>query len=244
MVKTKLKPHIGIKSIILIVVCGMLIAADLLTKHYEELFSWNFIIIPGFIEIKGGAGQRNPGCAFGFLNDNPQIGQPILITLTCFMLVLLIAMFIFMPEKHLMLKTAITFLIGGALGNLVDRLMLHAVRDFIGLNMLFDPNGLVYCNLADFFVVIGAIVAVVALAFVDEWAIFPLTKKAKAAQAQRKAEEEAARLEMVQGPEAQNGLKEDDNGPTGVQNPSESQNGGSSNDSADGSPENGGGDGN
>ena len=48
-----------------------------------------------------------------------------------------------------------------------------------------------YCNLADFWIVIGVALAVVDLMFLNEWAVIPLTKKAKAAQAARKAQEEA-----------------------------------------------------
>lgn len=194
MLKKKLKPNIGVKSLILIVVCGLLIALDLLTKRYEELYDWNFKIIPGFIEISSGI--HNQGCAFSFLNDNPQIGQPLLISLTSVMLVFLVAFFIFLPERFTLMKVTVVIVIAGAIGNLVDRSYTAAlygisgayVRDFIGLNMLFKGN-LVYCNIADFCVVIGAILAVLDLMFLGEWAVFPLTKKAKAAQAKKKEED-------------------------------------------------------
>ena len=189
MLKTKLKPNIGIKSIILIVFCGALIAADLLTKHFEEACHWDFVIIPGFIEVFGNI--RNPGCAFSFLDDNPQIGQPILISFTMIMLVFLVFVFIVVPERFTVMKVAISIVIAGAIGNLVDRFALREVRDFIGLNMFFNPSSLVYCNLADFFIVIGAAMVVIDMLFFSEIAVFPLTKKAKAAQAARRAEEEA-----------------------------------------------------
>lgn len=187
MTKSKLKPNIGIKSIILIAVCGILIAVDLLTKYYEELYNWDFAVIPGFIEVCGNI--RNGGCAFSFLNDNPQIGQPILISLTFVMLIFLIFVFIVMPERFTVMKISISIVIAGAIGNLVDRFMLHEVRDFIGLNMLFNSRNLVYCNLADFFIVIGTALIVIDMLFFSEIAVFPLTKKAKAAQAKRREEE-------------------------------------------------------
>lgn len=199
MLKSKLKPHIGVKSLILIIVCGILIAADLLTKHYEELCNWNLIIISGFIEIEGGLHHRNPGCAFSFLNENPQIGQPILITFTIIMLAFLIFIFIVVPERFTVIKVSISIIIAGAIGNLVDRFMLGAVRDFIGLNMLFNRFNLVYCNLADFFIVIGAAMIVIDMLFFSEFAVFPLTKKAKEAQAKRREEEnERERLKNEQ----------------------------------------------
>ncbi|MCD8286125.1 MAG: hypothetical protein LUD50_02735, partial [Clostridia bacterium] len=76
----KLKPHVKYKSWILIGVFAVLIFLDLLFKYLEETFGWNAVIIKGWVEIH--SGFRNAGCAFSFLNDNPQIGQPILITVT------------------------------------------------------------------------------------------------------------------------------------------------------------------
>ncbi len=127
-------------------------------------------------------------CAFSFLNNNPQIGQPILITLTFILLALLIFAFICLPERFTVLKTAIAIVIAGAIGNLVDRIAFFYVRDWFGLWMF---GGMTFCNFADFWIVIGVALAVIDLMFLNEWAVFPLTKKAKAAQAERKAQEEA-----------------------------------------------------
>lgn len=186
MFKNKWKPHIGVKSIILTGACGLLVAVDLLTKYFAKRYpeAWTVKIIPGWVELNGYI-PNNQGCAFSFLNENPQIGQPILITLTILMLAFLIGAFIFIPERFTVLKVSVTLVAAGAVGNLADRFMYRSVRDFFGLNMLFDGS-LVYCNFADFFVVVGAILAVVDLLFLDEFAVFPLTKRAKAAQAAAK----------------------------------------------------------
>lgn len=187
MQKRKLKPQIGPFGAFLIVVCSLLILVDILTKYFEEKNMWNFTVIKGWIEISS---RRNPGCAFSFLDENPEIGQPILITLTMIMLAVLIVIFIFTPERSKLLKTALAVVIAGAVGNLIDRFIFREVRDFIGLNMLFNGN-LVYCNFADFCIVIGAALVVIDLLFLDDWAVFPLTKRAKAAQKKRREEEEA-----------------------------------------------------
>lgn len=193
MLKIKPKPNIGVKSIILILISGALIAADLLTKYFAKRDLWNVRIIPGWVELNGSI-PNNQGCAFSFLNDNPQIGQPLLITLTILMLIFLIAVFVFMPERFTLLKISLSFIIAGAMGNLIDRFMFRSVRDFFGLNMLFN-GGLVYCNLADFFIVIGAILAIIDLLFFNEFAVFPLTKRAKEAQAARKEFDDKKQIE-------------------------------------------------
>lgn len=188
MINKKFKPNIGVKSITLILICATLIAIDLLTKYLVKLNpSWSMEIIPGWIELDGGI-PNNQGCAFSFLNDNPQIGQPLFITLTFIMLAFLIPIFIFLPERFTLMKITLAIIIAGAVGNLVDRLAFRSVRDFIGLNMQFNTQNLVYCNFADFCVVVGAILAILDLMFFGEWAVFPLTKKAKEAQAKQKEE--------------------------------------------------------
>ena len=178
MKKFRFKPNVGIKTLIFSIVCAALIALDLVTKFLEEEQCWQAVIIPNFIEISNNV--RNPGCAFSFLNDSPY-GQPVLITLTMIMLPVLIAAMVLVPERFTLIKLAVSLVIAGAIGNLVDRFAFHEVRDFFGINMLFT-DGLVYCNFADFFIVIGAIVVIVDLLFVNEYCLLPLTKKAREAQ--------------------------------------------------------------
>lgn len=191
----KLKPNFGVKSIILLAVCAVLVAIDLLTKFFAKQYAWDVVIIPGWIELDGSI-PNNQGCAFSFLNNNPQIGQPLLISLTIVMLIVLALLYVFLPERFTLMKITLSIVIAGAIGNLVDRLAFRSVRDFIGLNMQFDTQRLVYCNFADFCIVIGAILAVLDLMFLGEWAVFPLTKTAKAAQAKQKEQEKLKEQEL------------------------------------------------
>lgn len=199
MFKKKLKPQFGKLSIILLVVIAVLIAADLLTKHFEEAYpaAFNVTIIPGFIELRSGI--RNPGCAFSFLDENPNIGQPVLITVTSILIVVLIFGFIFIPNRFKFLKIALSIVIAGAIGNLVDRIAFFYVRDWFGLWMF---GKIAYCNFADFWIVIGAILAAVDMLFLNEISVFPLTKKAKAFQAARKEEEERQKAAEAEAPAA------------------------------------------
>ncbi len=198
MLKGKVKPHFGKLSIILIAVIVALVAADLLTKYFEEAYRWQWDggFLNGFIKIQ--SGHRNFGCAFSFLNDNPQVGQPILITFTFILLAFLIFLFICMPQRFYLLRVAISIVIAGALGNLYDRLfIIHEaagvgnVRDWFGINMF---GHMTYCNLADFWITIGVALAILDLLFFNEYSVLPLTKKAKAAQKARKEKEDAEEL--------------------------------------------------
>lgn len=184
MTKGKFKVHFGKKSIIFTVICLVLIAADLLTKAFKD--DWLLILVRDFIEIDGST-PNNPGCAFSFLNEHPEIGQPILITFTFILLAVIITIFLLVPERFTLTKLSLSVISAGAIGNLVDRLAYKSVRDFIGLNMF---GKMVYCNLADFFIVIGTILVVIDVLFINDWAVFPLTKSARKAQAERKLREE------------------------------------------------------
>ena len=191
MKKLKIKPNIGKLSLILIGVIALLIAADLVTKYLADTYYWHKIIIPDFIEITSHI--HNNGIAFSlFSNVPPEILQPILITFTFILLAFVAFVFVVFPERFVILKVSSSLVIAGAIGNLVDRIMLYEVRDWLRLSIFGT------CNLADCFIVIGAILAVVDLMFLNEWAVFPLTKKAKEVQAAKKlAEEEAEKSENM-----------------------------------------------
>lgn len=185
--KFKLKPQFGKKSIIFALISAVLLFADLITKYLEEKYLWDVTIIPDVVEFESGV--RNSGMAFGIFNNNPQVWQPIFITFTLLLLVGLVFAFIFLPEKFTLLKLACALVIAGAIGNLVDRIMLFEVRDWFFL-WIFGV-----CNLADFWVVIGAVIAIVDMMFLNEWAVIPLTQRAK--DAQKAAEQSAEKKEDV-----------------------------------------------
>ena len=183
----KIKPHFGKLSIILLIAIAVLIAADLLTKNFEVIGDCNTKIIPGVVEINSGV--RNDGIAFGIY-----IGPIPTLILTFILLAIMIFAFIVVPNRFILLKVAISMVISGAIGNIVDRIALGYVRDWFGLWMF---GSIAYCNFADFWIVIGAILAAIDMLFINEISVFPLTKKAKAFQAAKKEEEEGKKTETT-----------------------------------------------
>lgn len=197
MQKGKFKVNIGRVTVILIAVFAILLATDVMLKVCEEAFDWNFTVIPRLIYVE--SGNRNSGAAFSFL-ANASWGQTFLIVITVIMLVALVALFLYLPERFFLLKLAVAMVSAGAVGNLIDRIAFRNVRDFVWVNMF---GKWACCNFADFWIVFGIIIAVVDMLFLNEWAVFPLTKKAKQAQAEIK--NKGARSE-----DASDGKKEDD----------------------------------
>lgn len=182
--KIKLKISVGISGLILLGVFAVLLAADLILKYCAVKYRWQFTVIPGVIEVV--PVQYNTGAAFSFLNDKSW-AQAFFITITFIMLAALVFAYLFIPKRFVVLKTAIAVVCAGAVGNLVDRLAFQCVRDFVDV-WLF--GSMACCNFADFWIVFGVIIAVVDMLFLNEWAAFPLTRKAKLAQKTREGKVE------------------------------------------------------
>jgi signal peptidase II len=92
----------------------------------------------------------NTGIAFGFLDD----GAGLVIAITAATLALLVAWFAVAPTRPgLWLATGL--IVGGALGNLADRIRVDAVTDFI------DPPYWPAFNLADVAITAGVVTLVV-----------------------------------------------------------------------------------
>lgn len=179
----RIKSNLGVKSLIFLGVFIVLLVADLVLKYCEELYEWDFTVIPGVIFVEHG--HRNPGAGFSWLADKAW-GQTFLIVLTFIMIAAIVLAILALPERFTLLKLSLYIILAGAIGNLVDRLMFGEVRDFVWLVIV---NA--YCNFADFWIVIGGIMAILDMLFFNEWAVLPLTKRARAAQAEHRKREEA-----------------------------------------------------
>jgi signal peptidase II len=132
-------------------VCATVIALDQLTKH--TLGTWIKPgqvrhVIPGLTLVY----ERNTGVAFSFL-----AGTGALVYLvTGVALIALIAFLLLRPRRKLLwLPTGM--LVGGAIGNVIDRVALGSVIDFIKL-----PHWPAF-NIADTCITFGVIILVVVI---------------------------------------------------------------------------------
>ena len=154
-------------------------------------------IIPGWIEL---CQHYNKGVAFSGLNDAAPWVKVLLIVGTG-VLMALFAVFYFKTDKRRsFLRLAVVFIVAGGVGNLIDRLYFKmwlpdapfGVRDMVMLDFQIFNFGI--CNFADFFISAGAVMLVLAIAFLDRDAFIPLGKYkalAEEAEKERKAKEEA-----------------------------------------------------
>ena len=100
------------------------------------------------------------GAAFGIMSGST-------LTLIIVSFVLIVALFIFnyfMKADSIFYSISFGFIIGGAIGNLYDRLALGYVRDFIFLD--FWPSFPVF-NFADSFLCVGAVMLAIFILFMS-----------------------------------------------------------------------------
>jgi signal peptidase II len=100
---------------------------------------------------------QNSGIAFGLFSS----ATVVVTIVTGIAVVWMLAFFARSGSRHPVLPAALGLLIGGSLSNLVDRIRLHHVTDFIDLK--WWPA----FNLADSFIVIGVAILLAALVAAD-----------------------------------------------------------------------------
>ena len=147
--------------------CGIfaiILILDLLSKHFvfqalpNESDSMD--VISGFFNFLH---VENTGAAWGML-----AGKPIfLIVISIAILAVYMWFYILRLKKHkgdtsILLSISVGFIVGGCLGNLVDRIVLGYVRDFIHLQFMDFP----VFNVADISLTIGIILMVIYFIFI------------------------------------------------------------------------------
>jgi signal peptidase II len=132
------------------------VAADQLTKHLvaSQLDLGEEVAVLGPFSIHH---VHNSGIAFGLFAS----ATAIVIFLTGLAVLWMLAFFARSGSRHPVLPVGLGLVIGGSLSNLVDRIRLGHVTDF--LDLTFWPA----FNLADSFIVVGVIVLVGALVVPD-----------------------------------------------------------------------------
>lgn len=187
MEKTKTKNATGIRRCIYSAVVLLVIALDQLTKY---LVVRNFFygeskpLIDGVVHLTY---VTNSGAAFGMLKDHRWV---FMVLSTAAILGIYVCLWIFAKRSPLFC-TGLALIVGGGIGNMIDRFRLGYVTDFIDLRFI---NFAVF-NVADSFVCIGCAVLFLYLLFFDAKAKDPLfcvkDEKKKSAEGEIPTEKDA-----------------------------------------------------
>lgn len=139
-----------------IVVAIFALVADQLSKYYMEtdlLEGHSEIIVTSFFSF---VRAWNTGVSFSMFNDGGTIGVIVLSTFAA--LVVLMLLWWMKGEEDQISRIGLGLIIGGAIGNIVDRIMYGAVFDFLDFHI--GEYHWPAFNLADSFICIGAIIIV------------------------------------------------------------------------------------
>ena len=142
-----------------------LIAADQITKALTDGVM-GVEIVKDLLYISS---TKNTGAAFSMLG-NVEWAQTFFLILTVIAVGAGLAYLVLNKKKSKWLNVSVSFIIGGAIGNFIDRLAFRYVRDFIFVT--FFAN----FNVADIAITVGAIMLVVYLLFIDKDAVFKSKK--------------------------------------------------------------------
>ncbi len=136
-----------LEFVAIIVLVGLDQWTKILTVNYFTKGIGDVQLIDGVLELTF---VKNTGAAFGFLSD----GTIFLIILVSIVVVAVIYFQRKIPreKQYLPLHILVTFILAGALGNLIDRIRLHYVVDMIHFYWFEFP----VFNLADIYVTCSA----------------------------------------------------------------------------------------
>lgn len=159
----------------LCVAVGVLVL-DLVTKTVAVSQNFNVVIIPELLKFKL---TYNTGASFSFLADKPWARYMfIAVTILVCIAILVYFSYIIIKKKKQSkwLLVALSMVFSGALGNLIDRIMLGKVRDFIFVFYNTDIFPAIF-NVADIALVVSVIMICVYLLFLDKDALFKIKSK-------------------------------------------------------------------
>ena len=142
------------KYLILLVVCSGILLIDQWTKHVVQgkLFLHQTIgVIPGFFNL---VHVRNTGGAFGiFGGERGGLGSLLFVVVSLIAVGCILVFFIKTREDEKMISLSLSLVLGGAIGNLIDRFRYGEVVDF--LDFYFRSYHWPAFNIADSAICIG-----------------------------------------------------------------------------------------
>lgn len=133
----------------LLMILILLIASDQIAKYLAVQYLLPIDTLPLVQDVLHLTYAENTGAAFSMLSGN----QTLLIGVTSVTLVIMAVILFVIRKKpnELLMQFAMIMILGGGIGNLIDRVRLHYVVDFIDFRLI---NFAIF-NLADTWVNIG-----------------------------------------------------------------------------------------
>ena len=163
------------KRILAVLLCTFLVGFDQGTKALvrAKLVGHPIILIRNVLSLSY---LENRGAMWGLFQGKYML----LAVCTVFVTALFVLLYLRIPVTKRFLPLRLTFLLllGGAVGNFIDRIFLHYVTDFISFDLIDFP----VFNVADIYVTVSAFLLVLLIGFIykdDELSFLSLKRQDK-----------------------------------------------------------------
>ncbi|MBQ8208334.1 MAG: signal peptidase II [Clostridia bacterium] len=136
------------------------IVLDQVTKWLAVEFLTKVETIPIIKDVLHLTYLENTGAAFGILKNN----RWVFLVISTIAIIAIVFYLIKFPPKNKWLGFGLSFFAGGGIGNMIDRILLGYVVDFVDFRLI----DFAVFNIADSFVCIGAALMVIYIFFFSE----------------------------------------------------------------------------
>ena len=143
--------------IVSFVIVALVVIIDQVIKHFVLLGlpdAGTVTVVPGILNL---VYVENRGVAFGMFSDM----RWFFIIFTSIVIVLMTVVLIRSKGRSKVLSIGCALIIGGGIGNLIDRVFLTYVVDYLSLTF-FPP----VCNFADYCITAGTVLIIIYLLFI------------------------------------------------------------------------------
>jgi len=155
------------RYLLLLLVGGSVVVIDQATKiwvHHSMALYSRIQIIPTFFDLHY---IRNTGAAFGFLaHSNPSFRLPFFFGISIVAIGIILYLFHKMDESEFLVPVALSLVLGGAIGNLIDRIRMGEVVDFIYFH--YKRFAWPAFNVADVAITLGVFLLILRMFFLDK----------------------------------------------------------------------------
>ncbi len=146
----------------LVLIAAVIVLLDQVSKYLVvHYLTRQVVIVPGFLDL---VSVYNRGVAFGMFNNGQCIFRTTMLTvLSVAVFIVLFFVYLFSKDMTGLSMIALSMIMGGAVGNVIDRIRLGYVVDFI--DVFVKNTHWPAFNVADSAITVGAILLAIDLLF-------------------------------------------------------------------------------
>ena len=146
----------------LVLIAAVIVLLDQVSKYLVvHYLTRQVVIVPGFLDL---VSVYNRGVAFGMFNNGQCIFRSTLLTvLSVAVFIILFFVYLFSKDMTRLSMVALSMIMGGAVGNVIDRIRLGYVVDFI--DVFVKNTHWPAFNVADSAITVGAVLLAIDLLF-------------------------------------------------------------------------------